>query len=185
MPAAFPVGGTLAHMWIAVNAADLSQLPGVAKPALEYGAGTRGAITSYSVSRVPPINSVIATNGKGLFWKNDFEASGVTYGLWPTLVNFPDAETTTELDALARGVWRVYPVDSIAAQLGGLQDPAARGAALMLWDDFDLGDAVPVYIRGARRTITGTATVREATVEVDAEGAERTASIVLDLAAVA
>lgn len=181
---AFVTGGILATMKIAVAASDLSPLAaGAQRPSLEYGPGTVNNVLGYSVDRVPPVNSVIAIGAGGISWKNDSESSGATYGLWPTLVSYPDVDTTARLDALARGVWHVFPVDAITVSPAWPQDPEARAALPRMFDHFDLGDSVPVLIRGARRTISGTCMVREVTVGLDAEGTERTTSLVLDLPA--
>jgi hypothetical protein len=181
--AAAAAAGTIAYLWIAVAPGSLSGVA-TSRPRLEYGPGTLNSVASYQARRLPPINSVIALGANGISWKNDSESSGATYGLWPTLVSYLDVDTTAKLDVLARGVWHVFPGDLISVELPAATDPAAAAAAPMLWDDFEVGDSLPVLIRGARRTISGNALVREATVAVDAEGNERLSGMVLDLAGV-
>lgn len=178
-------GGVHASMWVAVAPGSLSAVP-PPLPRLEYGLGTLRTLAAYRARRVPPVNSVIATaSGTGLTWKNDSESSGATYGLWPVLASFADVDTTARLDALARGVWHVFPGDTISIDLPEVPDPATAAQAPMLWDDFEVGDSLAVLLRGTRRTVSGTALVREATVTVDAEGTERLTNLVLDLAGVA
>lgn len=174
-------GTTYADLLIALAPATLSSLAaGVTRTPLEYGAGTRGQIASYAVDRVPPVNSILAVGAEGLTWLIDSESSGAAYGLWPEQFSWTEETTTARLDVLARGVWRPFPTDSIQVELGWPADPRAREALPKMWDDFDLGDSLVVYIRGARRTVSATALVREVTVEVDAEGTERTTGLVLD-----
>jgi hypothetical protein len=154
---------------------------GSAIPRLEYGRGTLANVAGYRAQRVPPINSLIAVGDNSLAWKQDHEASAADYGLWPTLASFPGETTTARLDTLGRGAWQPYPLDSIRLDLP-LPDPDNAGPwTPMLWDDIDIGQGVPVLIRGARRTITGTATIREATVTVPASGVEFISSLILDL----
>lgn len=175
-------GTTVNALWICMTADGLATPAiGNIRERLEYGPGTRGSASGYRIERVPPINSVIAVGENGLAWKNDSESSGADYGLWPTLVSYPGETLTSRLDLLARGVWQPFPLDSIRLTLPP-PDPDDLGPYTpMLWDDLDIGQGVPVLVRGARRDVSGTATLREATVTVPPAGAEYVSSIVLDL----
>jgi hypothetical protein len=178
------VGASLGGLWICLTPGGLSTpgAGGAPSPRLEYGRGTLQNVASYRAQRVPPVNSVIAVGEEGLAYKSDHEASGADYGLWPTLVSFPGETTPARLDVLGRGAWQPYPLDSIRLELPA-PDPADLGPwTPMLWDDLDVGQGIPVLIRGARRTVSGTATIREATVTVPASGVEHLSSLVLDLA---
>lgn len=176
-------GGTsIAGLWIGI-AADSLSVPAIGgiRERLEHGLGTRGSASGYRIERVPPVNSVIAVGENALAWKTDSESSAADYGLWPTLVSFPGETLTSRLDVLARGVWQPFPLDSIRLTLPP-PDPDDLGPFTpMMWDDLDIGETIPVLVRGARRTVSGDATLREVTVNVPPAGAEYVSSIVLDL----
>lgn len=151
---------------------------------LEYGEGTVANVAGYRIDQMLPVNSIIATGAQDVRVQVFDEASIAGYGLWTRTISHPTVTDLGTLTAHANAALRPVPVDLVAVDLAGPQPVAADlGRFPRYWTEFQVGSILRVYIRGARRTLDVDALVREATVEVDAEGAERVVGLVLEVAA--
>lgn len=152
-------------------------LPGVARNAarFEYGPRTLANLSSFRVDTQMVINAVSVFGGNNIVVKVFDQDSIDQYGLWETTLNFSDVYDPRALRAHGNEAMRPDPVQTFSCEV-------ATGApsAPMLWDSFNVGDSVPLYIRGERVNVDRMVTVTSATVEVDENGDESLASLVLE-----
>lgn len=153
--------------------------PGPLAPevSLQYGAGTLANIDSYEVESLPPVNRVLALgSGDGdaqLTAVAEDQASIDQYGCWERVVTHSDVVLQATLDEHARGALQPAPRRSYRLTLNAERAPA-------LWDDFDVGYRLPLYIRSPRLTVDTVVLVTSATVEwEDRRSRERITELVV------
>jgi hypothetical protein len=143
----------------------------------EYGEGTLDNAVDYEIVYRLPLNRFTAStaeaNGGRLARPFEDAASVARYGLFEDETTYSESTATALLDAQARAEVRADPAYSIVLQ-PGLDAP-------LLFRDFDVGDFVRVRILYGADDVFTWARVTEATLLVDKDGAQRTASIVVDV----
>jgi hypothetical protein len=159
----------------------LYPLAGVDRPDVryEYGDGTLANIdeSSLKIDRLLPVNDVVVTGagvGEAVPAESASSASSkAEYGTFPAWDSASDVSDTTTLLEHATGL--VVPDPPVVVQFDDVE------GAPMLFDDFDVGDTVGVYIDNGRTRLSGAFRVNQATLVVDDDsGAERLTGLVLE-----
>lgn len=140
----------------------------------EWGAGTIGNLTGVQVGILPPINRVTGFGaGEGpdqLVVVEEDAGSQALHGLYEASVQHVDVVIEQTLRDHCTDALRPDPRRTLTLTV------AVPGSVFVpaLWDDFDVGDQVPVLTRTASpvSSYEGWATVTEATVSVDDQGNE-------------
>lgn len=152
--------------------------PFVPSARLEYGIGTRANVQSYQVETLPPVNVAIAfgsATGEGdsrLVSVITDQASVDAYGAWVKQDSYDTVTTQATLDQHAQGMIRPAPRRTYSLTM------SPEGPRL--WDDFDIGSRLPLYIRGPRLEVLTTVVVTEAQVVWEGDTpVERVASMVV------
>lgn len=146
----------------------------------EFGEGTRDNIeeSSLEIERFDPVNWVVATGGTDLEGSPlavlvENAASQSEYGLYQVWAQFSDVTEVTTLRDHAVGF--LEPNPRIVARFDALEGAPA------LFDDFDVGDTVSVYIDTGRVVYDFAARVNQVVLEIgDDSASERLTGIVLE-----
>src|SRR5947209_1702103 len=126
--------------------ADQGTVQNAAK--FEYGAATLANCKGLRRTISPPINSVTVLGGNGMTSTQIDAASISQYGIWRVQVAASDIIDQPTLDAKAHGMLRHFPVKTLEIQPDTALSPRP-------WDDYWIGDSVPVYANhGALRENT-------------------------------
>jgi hypothetical protein len=146
------------------------------KARFEFGDGTLDNLVDYQLSYGLPLNGVRATGASigttaNIPARRDDAASQAIYGLLEDDFSFTDLDDTTSLDKHALDKMRSTPPITITLTPKPY-DPDAAGDIFVpaLFDDFDAGDIVPVYIRDQQFTFEGNVRIGEVTVDVADDG---------------
>lgn len=145
----------------------------------EYGDGTLGNIDEgkLEIERFLPVNDVVVT-GAGVGEAVPAEhvedtGSKAEYGTFPTWQSLSDVVDTATLTEHGREL--IYADPPLVARFDALE------GAPVLFDDYDVGDTVRVFIDNGRTRAEGTFRVNQATLEVDDDtGAERMTGLILE-----
>lgn len=142
-----------------------------------YGEGTLDNCVDYEIVYRLPLNrfTAAAAEADGGRLARAFEdaASIARYGLFEDETAYSEATATALLDSQARAEVRADPAYSISLT-PGLDAP-------LLFRDFDVGDFVRVRILYGADEVFTWARVTEASLVVDKDGSQKTASIVVDV----
>lgn len=150
---------------------------------LKYGAGTLGTASAVSVEIERPVNSVIAIGATPegsetplIAFAEDAASIG-EYGLHEKTLSLTDVSVQATLDAHARAALSPEPVRHFTASVAG--QGLAGPRVPRLFDDFDVGDAVWVELRGEspNHQARGYAVVTEAVVTGSVDAGEQLASV--------
>lgn len=137
---------------------------------LGWGEGTAGNLSSVTVDVVPPTNFALAL-GANSSRKVAFDLGSVaTYGLYDTVVSRTDITLDTALTQAATDAVIEEQVHTYDVTPSSFMESCP-----VPWDDFDVGDALKVQLRGATAPMIfeGNLLVSSFTVEVDESGVER------------
>lgn len=153
----------------------------------EYGAGTANTLAEASVQTRPPVNHVLALGaGEGpeqLVAVATSPASIAEHGLYDAVLAHVDVSLAATLQGHADDALRADPRRTVSGRAARAQVDGAHVPAL--WDDFDVGDNVPVVVRhdAPAASYDGRAVVTSVRVDVDAAGREHIAALeLLDVA---
>lgn len=146
----------------------------------EFGPGTLNNIDeeSLEVERFDVVNRVIAVGAGEGESRPAVEvlhaASRIEYGTYERWLDFSDVTDEATLTEHAQEIINPHP--RITIRFDALEGAPA------LFDDFDVGDTVPVFIDNGRTTVFDKALrVNEVTLEIDDDtGAERLTGVVLE-----
>lgn len=172
---------TLAEMQLRIGTAGFNR-PDVR---FEYGEGTLGNLTGYSIGATLPRNGVIVSGGDpgtGVVPIATVEApiSISSYGLFEEWLSDPDV---TELDTLTEKAQRM--IEDLPQATVDI-DPVAAGPAVdgppvpRLGWDFDVGDVVYITVRDGTTVAEFAGMVTEARLTVSADDDAETLALTLD-----
>lgn len=155
-------GSTLAQLNIYAN-------QGTSRPnaRFEYGPETLANIASLQRTTSPPINQTTVVGANNLRAFGTDAGSQATYGVWPALYTASDVSEATTLQDKANALLRPLPVKTLSFTPDALLAPKP-------WDDFGIGDTVPVYIKRGALVQDVSVRVNGFTVVIDENGNEAT-----------
>lgn len=131
----------------------------------EYGATTLANVRRFERATQPPINVARVIGADGLVGEKRNQTSIDKYGEWWVQFAASDVSEQPTLDDKAQALLRPNPIKV----LNFTPDPAL---APLPWDDYWLGDTVPVRARQGSLSEDSAARVNEITVVVDDNGNE-------------
>lgn len=155
----------------------------------EFGPGTRANISEdgLELERFNPVNWVVAVGsdeipGIARTVKIEQLASQAEYGMFQRWLSLPDAPRDAEGSQLTAlrlaAVGAIEQEPRVVVRFDAIEDAPA------LFDDFDVGDQIGVYIDNGRTIFDGNLRVNEVKLEVDDDtGAERLMGVVAETVA--
>jgi hypothetical protein len=186
-------------IWVRIDAVDEDEImaaltvlypdPGVHQPnaRFEFGDGTIGNLADYDVQYGQVINDVQALGasfgaGQETALAHD-DASQQLYGIFDDQASFTDEEDTVGLQQHADQEIKPAPPTVISVTPLSTEDNSSGAIFVpMLFDDFDVGDVAPIYIRDDEFELQANCRITEATVEIaDESGRETLTSLTLEV----
>lgn len=133
----------------------------------EYGPRTLSNVRSMDRTTVPPMNCVFVTGGNGLTSTYVDAGSVAKYGKWWGKFDFSTMIDQGMLDDKAKGLCRSMPVKTVTfvPELGLDNCPKP-------WEDWNLGDTVPLYATRAALSENTLIRINGFTVPIDENGNE-------------
>jgi hypothetical protein len=130
----------------------------------EYGESTLANLRSVGRTTAPPINYVLLLGADGLFSIASDAGSIATYGYWPLTKSYASISVQGTLDDRATSMLRTKPIRTVSM--------TPETTAPRPFDDYYLGDTVPLNINRASMRQIATARINAFSVLIDDEGNE-------------
>jgi hypothetical protein len=133
----------------------------------EHGPGTLANVVRVTRRWLPPINRARVLGEGGIYGEKSSAASIAIYGEWwpPSIPTASGVVEQATLDDKAIGLLRPVPLEIVEFE----PDPVL---APQPWDDYWLGDTVPIRSRIGSLAFEASARINSITVTVDEEGNE-------------